>query len=128
MDENLVKLEAAVRKLAADNPTFVYTRCTTDDHMASCLYRPTEHNPQGCIIGAALQTLGKPVRQSLEGDGATAVIGAMLGIGVGVHGETVVSPWYNYVQRGQDDGMTWAAAVVYADTQMAVVSNFKAQS
>lgn len=113
------RLVDAVRKLAAENPDFMYTRQdasnpTPDEVFAACNYYPTEGNPQGCIIGAAMRSLGHDLDAP-----AWRCIAAYEALG-DTFGEAIdhgTQAWATAVQANQDAGMTWSQAVRAADAR-----------
>lgn len=104
------ELEATVRRIAAESPDFTYKQEDSEDPI--CLYNPSPRNPQGCIIGAALASLGLPVPESMEGEGAYTVLPTMLKVAALPKGQ---STWFDTVQGAQDGGKSWSAAVEAAD-------------
>lgn len=107
---------AKVRELAAANPTFEYRsheRQVALPASPTCSYLPDEWNPLGCIVGAALRSLGVPedVLRSHEGLGAGPMLSALFGDRV----DHVVDDWFTVLQQAQDTGHPWGEAVATAD-------------
>ena len=115
---------AEVHKLAAAHPNFTYRPIKGD----SCSYLPDRINPHGCIIGAALTALGCPREALLEHEGSG--VGVMLPATVlsrswasangcppqvAIIGTAHESKWLQYVQSGQDSGMSWREAIQSAN-------------
>jgi len=92
----------AVRALASRHPSDIYVR------EAGCLYDRGKCGPgEGCIIGQAMQSLGKEyLYRGLEDMPAPELA---LGISLGAEG------WVLEVQRRQDSCCTWGFAVEKAD-------------
>jgi hypothetical protein len=108
----ITALISKVREIAASNPLFVYTR--NDSASSVCLYRPTDDNPQGCIMGAAMRALGYdklpegwPIDLVLR-DFYPDIYDSAL--------EGEIS-WLNDCQSAQDRGICWGEAVTHADTK-----------
>lgn len=99
-----------VRDLAAESPDFVYT---PSDDVPGCSYFPDEHNPQGCIVGAAFHRLGIEIPESLEGAAPINLFAALVDEEVGFFSERM--RWLKDCQSYQDTGATWSAAVGAAD-------------
>lgn len=99
---NAIDLELRVRAIARTYPDKHYHQ----EPEQGCHYTPDEHNPMGCIIGAACIPLDIDL---WEWD--------LLG-GIGqaydnrIDGNT---QWLSNVQYRQDRGDSWAKAVAYAD-------------
>lgn len=98
-------VEAEIRRLAEESPDFVYKESSCDK--PSCIYKPTEENPKGCIIGAALTNLGHKYEDRWEGLPAQILLEAL-----DVDADFV---WVDMVQRLQDNGRSWKEALAGAD-------------
>jgi hypothetical protein len=98
-----------VRRIAAENPDFVYTPSLN----GICSYHATEGNPQGCIIGAALKSLGVDV-DVLAGPANTIL--RHLGLEGVFYIEDVSreAEWVQTVQSCQDCRKPWGEAVSLA--------------
>ena len=106
----LKDVELEIRRIAAENPDFRYSRGAGYD---TCVYVPTKGNPQGCIVGAALSALVPGVDltefHSTNGDKAAR---AVLDIDpASTYGDT----WILKVQNSQDEGFSWSESVRRAD-------------
>ena len=106
----LKDVELEIRRIAAENPDFRYSRGAGFD---TCVYIPTKGNPQGCIVGAALSALAPNVDlemfHSTNGDKAAR---AVLDIDPA---STYGDAWIMCVQRSQDEGFSWSESVRRAD-------------
>jgi hypothetical protein len=105
-----------VRRLAAADPTFIYSKETPN---SLCHYYPDERNPHGCIIGAAARNLLPD--NNLDGDiyeerTAAAVLTDLLNLPTNPSGDTHRAlRWLKHAQDSQDTGSSWSEAVSYAD-------------
>lgn len=114
---NLLDLENEVRRLAAENPDFVYEGAVEDRYgsqYVSCMYTvegDDENLVGSCLFGQALINLGADPAElrSYEHEGIGQVLESAM----------LVSPkrvqWFDDVQEYQDVKMTWAFAVAEAD-------------
>lgn len=114
---NLLDLENEVRRLAAENPDFVYEGAVEDRYgsqYVSCFYtaKGDDGNLTGsCLFGQALINLGADPYElhSYEHASISDVLERAMLIS---HSR---SKWFNEVQDGQDAKMTWSVAVAEAD-------------
>ena len=114
---NTKQMIEEVRKIASENPEFVYGGAVT-----SCSYFGRtigDTSGQCCIIGQALKNLEVDTEQlfsaEVRGDGPTfrqAVHEKLVDILVG-HPQEL--DWLDRVQRGQDNGWSWSYALIDAD-------------
>lgn len=119
---NTKQLIEEVRKIASENPEFVY-----GDAITSCSYFGRtigDSTGQRCIIGQAFKNLEVDTEQlfSAEGRGDSptirlAIEDKLVDILVG-HGREL--NWLDSVQRGQDNGWSWSYALVVADKKFSV--------
>ncbi len=118
------QLVAEVRKVAAANPTFVYTK----GEDGGCNYRDkSEDNRGACIIGQALANLGVSNEDRTAWDNRDEAGIASLFYNRGddadypsdfpVTGDndTDEVEWLQDVQHSQDQGDSWGTAVYNAD-------------
>lgn len=106
------QLQDAIRAQAAEMPDFRYT---TDSGSMTCYYYADDNNPRGCIVGAALVSLGVP----------TAILPDLVGwaghltnrrfLADLLTEEAITSQWVQVVQWAQDRGKTWGEAVAAAE-------------
>lgn len=111
-----------VRKIASENPEFVYW-----DAITSCSYFGRtigDTSGQRCIIGQAFKNLEVDTEQlfSAEGRGDSPTIRRAVGdklvdILVGHRHEL---NWLDIVQGGQDNGWSWSYALVVADKKFSM--------
>jgi len=115
---------AQVRRLAAENPDFVYekVKSKSSEDSPRCLYT---HNGKGsCIVGQAILAVDDSLYSKLSdydeglifGYSATLVVHDLYPEEFEQDQGEMYASWLNWVQRKQDDGWTWAQAVRYADT------------
>lgn len=104
----LEDLEAAVRKLAAENPDMLYL-----NDGDGCKYTPDHNNPMGCIIGAAIRIL-ETTFDFTDCDERNLLAKRVLPIVWPVLKEEDVH-WFDKVQFYQDNNHTWADSVKMAD-------------
>lgn len=106
---------AAVRKLAADNPEFVYEPVTVTDVLGRPVDRCVYVNDEGagsCIVGQALIACGVPADELRRYD----AMGTAASIVVQDHsGNDTVAGWARAVQSKQDRHEQWSYAVTYGD-------------
>lgn len=95
-----------MREIAKELPDFTYEEPVNG---SGCLYRPTDLNPHGCIVGAALSRLGvsKDTLRSLDPKGSWD--------NVQIWPTTVIDDWISAFQDAQDNGASWGEALVKAD-------------
>ena len=99
----------AVRRLAADNPGYVYQWPGTG---SSCLY---VHDGQGsCLIGQAALAIGL-IDVGIETDNVNQRDVLALLKSKGVRASDAQKAWLEEVQARQDGGMSWSYAVGSAD-------------
>lgn len=114
-----------VRRLAAADPTFTYSKPA---HDGACHYFPTPGNPHGCIIGAAARNLGVDLDDPIyEGRTARGVLEEVLDFDFDFDraGETYLTLlWLTDVQNAQDNGQTWGEAITHADDKAARLAAF----
>lgn len=115
----------AVLKIGNANPGFTYTPYGVDDDgkpifvepgKGSCNYLPDERNPQGCIVGAALTSLGLIDPDSFEGEGEKAhvVVRRALSLDEAQDDQDEDDPvlaTINRIQGYQDAGEPWGVAI-----------------
>lgn len=119
---NTKQMIEEVRKIASENPEFVY-----GDAITSCSYFGRtigDTSGQCCIIGQAFKNLGVNTEKlfSAEGRGDSptfrmAVEEKLVDISVDHRREL---NWLDSVQRGQDSGWSWSYALVVADKKFSV--------
>lgn len=104
-------VEWAIRKLAAENPDFVYKPTEVkggckynsgpvDQHTGKLI---PEYESEGCIFGQGLKSLGWDDPRELN---------IICPIGYLIYG--CPSPW-RHVQKAQDKGITWGEAILRLD-------------
>ncbi|TDB90885.1 hypothetical protein E1264_03400 [Actinomadura sp. KC216] len=104
------QIENEVRRLAAENPDFVY-----ESYHGSCFYNPTERAGKqygACIFGQAFTNLGTPVPDGIDEDYIGSVLPNM-----GIETTLDQYEWAGTVQYQQDQGCAWALAVALADDE-----------
>lgn len=110
-DVNMSMLVADVRAFAKLAPDFRYTPIVGAGYggtwSSRCSYAPDEHNPLGCIVGAALREQGVVPGQPRE-------IRTLFNEPTHVHQYRIVQ-WLAEVQWEQDHGSTWRDAVAAAN-------------
>jgi len=115
---------AQVRRLAAENPDFVYekVKSKSSEDSPKCLYT---HNGKGsCIIGQAILAVDDSLYSKLAdydeglifGYSATIVVHDLYPEEFKKAQGEMYAKWLHLVQRKQDDGWTWEEAVGYADS------------
>ncbi len=113
----LAKLETELRRLAAENPTYVYrsAQAATSDVGDACFYVAGE-NHDACIYGQALANLGVPEKVLSRAD-RSYLIGAGIGIRtlLGWIGVNRCDERFSRVQDRQDRGHSWQSAVAALD-------------
>lgn len=117
MNFTLDELEAEVRRIAAEDPGFIYTEqpLATDDG-GSCSYLGQaigERTGSPCIMGKALQALGFG-EDDLELYESQGIHEILRDSHRATWGE---SRWFTVVQAEQDQGFSWGAVVESADEQ-----------
>lgn len=114
MSELGQKLIAEVRRVAAENPDFIYPRDISGG-VKSCVY--IKDGCPSCIIGHALWNIGL-IDAKFKGDHmALSDIGhVILQYGWGI--ETGEIEWLHKVQQYQDQLNPWGQAVRYADGEL----------
>lgn len=117
MHIRIADLIAEVRRLAQDNPDFVYP--TNKRHEGpSCVYNPEEgiYGRPACIFGQAFINLGSPVDEDPKlGAGSIECVCTKKGIQF----NSFQGAWISAVQRNQDSGIAWGAALDKADKHLA---------
>lgn len=115
-DVTAESIEAEVRRLAAERPTYIYMETEDDDF--ACRYVDEDGAP-GCIFGHALSNLGISIERLRVFDAFyetsdRETLGASIDR---VMEELRVrgSVWFFLVQEYQDRGFSWAEAVKAAD-------------
>ena len=110
-DVNMSMLVADVRAFAKLAPDFKYTHVAVRDEdgtmSSTCTYKPDEHNPLGCIVGAALREQGVV-------PGHDRSIRTLFNVHTQTHQYRLVC-WLAEVQWEQDHGATWRDAVASAN-------------
>ena len=114
----LAKLETELRRLAAENPTYVYRSDPAKTRGAgdACFYVAGE-NHDACIYGQALANLGVPEEVLSRADRS----GVGVGGGIGIHtlldriGVNCYDERFSRVQGRQDGGHSWQSAVTALD-------------
>ena len=101
-----------VRRLAADNPDYIYVN-PNGSEFSQCVYI---HDGKGsCIVGRALVNNGFDPEKVAQYEGATAdEMLVVLGIKEAIDFGQV---WLDRVQALQDNGTPWADAVEEADLE-----------
>jgi hypothetical protein len=114
VDITVEQLVLEVRKLADENPEFIYSPGVdfNGDPNHNCLYNPSNEQP-GCIFGQAFINLGNPVPEDLEGVYINDILD---GFAIGT--ELEVRKWLQSVQINQDDGKPWGICIETADDDM----------
>jgi hypothetical protein len=107
----------AVRKAAANNPSFVYSNPGLSGMSGNCVY--VRDGKPSCIIGHALWDLGF-IDSALEKDFLNAVgVDDVFCWLPALQDEPMLDPneisWLSHVQAGQDAEKPWADAVEWAD-------------
>lgn len=108
--ENLMK---AVRRIAADNPDFIYEKSEGPD---GCWY--VRGGEFSCLIGRGLGAVGFTTDQlkSYEGVSALSVVFQLFFPQMGPDEDTSLGiEWLDHVQTYQDDSMPWHYAISNAD-------------
>lgn len=113
----LAKLETELRRLAAENPTYVYRSDPAKTWSAgdACFYVAGE-NHDACIYGQALANLGVPEKVLSRADrsgtfgGGIGICTLLDRIGVNCYDER-----FSRVQNRQDGGHSWQSAVTALD-------------
>ena len=98
------ELENEVRKLAKENPDYVYPR------VRKCMYNPDKEQP-GCIFGQALARLG--ISGLPEGNTISTLI-EVRKVSITEFTDRDLA-WARDVQIAQDSGKTWSLAIKRAD-------------
>ncbi len=92
-----------------------------------CQYTPTTHNTRGCLIGAAFREVGI-LPDSLDHLGisnvGTVFRKADQAVGVPAREDDAIR-WLAIVQEQQDNGTTWADAVLTADNNYPSIAESK---
>ncbi|WP_135235649.1 hypothetical protein [Nocardia sp. CS682] len=114
-----VALVRETRKLAEQNPDFVYTKIF-DDEWDGYKCRYVEAGCGSCLVGQAAINAGVPLRVVASWDllGDTGIEHVMSRYGFADHPATA---WLIGVQVDQDGGATWAGAVHDADRNVGEV-------
>lgn len=106
------EIEAAVRAVAEENPNTVYEQPVCDSvGNTACAYFDSDEEPS-CLIGQGLARLGLEAADFTDGNNYAA-IAELLNTWDGT--PATETRWLSDVQYRQDQGMTWLAAVQYAD-------------
>lgn len=108
---------AQVRRLAAENPDFVYKKVFFTNSEGNPDYR-CQYVKEGkgdCIIGQALVDVGVPVESLAEWDKGIYAATAVVPRFVDVPYDDPAVGWLNAVQGYQDKGRTWQESVYEAD-------------
>lgn len=117
-------LMTEMRRLADEDPNFIYTEQTEDSVECSYLGQSTDepHLGRPCIVGQAMQNLGvtKTFLETVEGDEARDAIGKHLDPNsvISSHFENMLKS-INKVQDSQDRGAPWGEAVRHLDRYLA---------
>lgn len=116
----LAKLETELRRLAAENPTYVYRSgpASTSGAGDACFYVAGE-NHDACIYGQALANLGVPEKVLSRADHSD-LFGGGIGIRtlldrIGVNCYNRYGERFSRVQDRQDRGHSWQSAVAALD-------------
>ncbi len=126
-------LVTAVRGIIKESaPEAKYTKWVTVEGAQggdpiSCQYTPTPHNTKGCLIGAAFREVGI-LPDSLDHLGVSDVRSvfrkADRAVGVPTRDSEAIA-WLSVVQEQQDNGTTWADAVLTADNNYPSIAEIK---
>lgn len=111
------KVIEQVRKIAKENPDFVYTNQGDVDAAEYSYLGRSMSEPnvgQGCIVGQALLDLGVTREEMVEAgiEGTTASEALMR---LGINSGSMYSQYLDFVQDMQDIGEPWGRAVEFAD-------------
>lgn len=100
-------LELAVRRQAGADPDRVYYM---SGPYSKCVYEPTPNNPKGCIVGAALRSLGEPIT---GGEDVTTLLyeTSILKCFLSKDKHLKSAAFLHDVQMNQDSGYAWAEAI-----------------
>jgi hypothetical protein len=109
------QLISEVRRLAADNPDFIYPDFGAGPNEPKCLYVPDDRQP-GCIFGQAFINLGIQIPKSLDRDGINVHLERL-----GIEATRAQRTWCSTVQTEQDTRLTWGHGVKEADKYIAEV-------
>jgi hypothetical protein len=107
------KVIKEVRRLASENPDYVYTNNKDENGRTICLYLASADQP-GCIFGQALTRLGVVIPIDLEGRSIDFIFWRIGRIEL-PGADSALVDWCSEVQRGQDSGLAWAKAIHGAD-------------
>lgn len=108
-----------VRRLAAQNPDYVYPQMTDDEGGTACFYlaRSAGNTAKAaCIFGRALRNLGVLARtlRKYENTGITGALVSLVRSGLAT-GTSAQIAWCQRVQTSQDYGESWSYCVARAD-------------
>lgn len=116
-DVTMYDIVAEVRKVAKENPTFVYVRQFTNSVSAPlCKYQEAD-GCDGCIFGHVFSRLGlmdKLLNQFPQQRASILVVLQDLGL-IQTSEDRTMARWCEDVQSSQDSGIPWADAVQRAD-------------
>lgn len=105
--------QLAAEVVAEFGPDYVYENPYrgTDLERSTCQY--VHDGEPGCLVAHILQRHGVKLDalEAHEGDDAQGVLHKVLGI----HRESTISGYLNRLQRQQDEGHTWGAALASAE-------------
>lgn len=104
-------VEKEVRRLAENNPDFVYAPVGWPDEASpsSCLYNANERQ-EGCIFGQAFANLSDPVSIDDEGEPISVILSRKA-----IKTTPSQQSWARSVQERQDAGLPWLNCIVVAD-------------
>ncbi len=117
----LDQLIEEVKRLANQNPDFVYQSIKNTDDSRRCSYTESADDPnKGCIFGQAILNLQPELKCVLNGSGAS-IKKLLFELGIidadpftqGYNNPDI--EWCGVVQLQQDSERSWADAVKYAD-------------
>ncbi|QDM55932.1 hypothetical protein SEA_TRAX_45 [Gordonia phage Trax] len=116
MHETFEKFVAEVRRLANENPNFIYKPRTVPGRQITCHYVNEDRTGGDCLIGQALFNTGMRTIEQLdevEGRGAATVLRRYF------DAPSALQRWATEVQGAQDDGVAWGEAVRRVDARHA---------
>ncbi len=118
------QLAYAMRRQATADPHYRYVprRMKAGSAMRGfsmdCHYLPDEHNPKGCLVGAALVELGTPPEALVPYDEdplSDLVVAGIIDIELD---DALYREWVLAAQEAQDWGYEWSDAIAKADAEI----------